>query len=297
MSSSPWRVRALRSTTPSPPPPAAGDEILGAAADALRRAGHRGELGAEPRAVVRRSASSPRLRHETLTFGAPPRSRGPLASAPCSPPPGHSPSTASRLARCGSRSTSTAACRPSRSSDCPTRRLGRRASGCARRWPTVASSSRCGGSSPTWRRRACARRGLGWTWRSPPRSWSPPVSSSWEALPRLAMVGELALDGSVRRSPARSRSPRRRGRPGAEAVVVPAANGPEAAMVDGDRRDRAREPRAAARAGGGGVGAERPEPLPCRRARRPRPRPRRPARPAATFATRSRSPRPAATAC
>ncbi len=57
---------------------------------------------------------------------------------------------------------------------------------------------------------------------------------SWEALPRLAMVGELALDGS---DPPRSRraGDRRGGAPerGIEAIVVPAENGPEAALVGG----------------------------------------------------------------
>lgn len=55
----------------------------------------------------------------------------------------------------------------------------------------------------------------------------------WERLPRLAIVGELALDGSVRPIPgllaiaeaARSR--------GAEGIVVPAENGAEAALVEG----------------------------------------------------------------
>ena len=56
----------------------------------------------------------------------------------------------------------------------------------------------------------------------------------WERLPRLAMAGELALDGSVRPIPGvlaiaeaarASRAPRR--------IVVPAENGPEAALVGG----------------------------------------------------------------
>jgi len=56
---------------------------------------------------------------------------------------------------------------------------------------------------------------------------------SWEALPRLAMVGELALDGSVRSVPgvlAIAEAARERG---VEAIVVPAANGPEAALAGG----------------------------------------------------------------
>ncbi len=56
---------------------------------------------------------------------------------------------------------------------------------------------------------------------------------SWEALPRLAMVGELALDGSIRPvsgALAIAEAARERG---AEAVVVPAENGPEAALVEG----------------------------------------------------------------
>jgi magnesium chelatase family protein len=55
----------------------------------------------------------------------------------------------------------------------------------------------------------------------------------WERLPRLAMIGELALDGSVRPVPgvlAIAEAARERG---AEAVIVPAENGSEAALVDG----------------------------------------------------------------
>lgn len=54
---------------------------------------------------------------------------------------------------------------------------------------------------------------------------------SWDALPRLAMVGELALDGTVRPVPgvlAIAEAARERG---AEAIVVPAENGPEAALA------------------------------------------------------------------
>jgi hypothetical protein len=52
-----------------------------------------------------------------------------------------------------------------------------------------------------------------------------------ELLPRLALVGELALDGSVRPVPgvlAIAEAARERG---VEAIVVPAENGPEAALV------------------------------------------------------------------
>jgi magnesium chelatase family protein len=54
---------------------------------------------------------------------------------------------------------------------------------------------------------------------------------SWDALPRLAMVGELALDGTVRPVPgvlAIAEAARERG---AQAIVVAAENGPEAALA------------------------------------------------------------------
>jgi magnesium chelatase family protein len=56
---------------------------------------------------------------------------------------------------------------------------------------------------------------------------------TWEALPRLAMVGELALDGSVRPVSGVLAIAEEAQRQGAEAVVVPAENGPEAALVNG----------------------------------------------------------------
>ena len=56
---------------------------------------------------------------------------------------------------------------------------------------------------------------------------------SWEALPRLAMVGELALDGSVRPVPGVLAIAEAAREQGAEALVVPAENGAEAAMADG----------------------------------------------------------------
>ncbi len=85
---------------------------------------------------------------------------------------------------------------------------------------------------------------------------------SWEALPRLAMVGELALDGSVRPvsgALAIAEAARERG---AEAVVVPAENGPEAALVEGIEviglESLGQLPPLAA----GEWAPERPEPLP-----------------------------------
>ncbi|HSS04555.1 MAG TPA: YifB family Mg chelatase-like AAA ATPase [Solirubrobacterales bacterium] len=55
----------------------------------------------------------------------------------------------------------------------------------------------------------------------------------WERLPRLAMVGELALDGSVRSVPGVLAIAEAARSLGAEAIAVPAENGAEAALVDG----------------------------------------------------------------
>jgi magnesium chelatase family protein len=55
----------------------------------------------------------------------------------------------------------------------------------------------------------------------------------WERLPRLAMAGELALDGSVRPVPGVLAIAEAAREQGAEAVVVPAENGAEAALVEG----------------------------------------------------------------
>ncbi len=51
--------------------------------------------------------------------------------------------------------------------------------------------------------------------------------------PRLALVGELALDGSVRTVPGVLAIAEAAREQGAEGIVVPAANGPEAAVVEG----------------------------------------------------------------
>jgi len=56
---------------------------------------------------------------------------------------------------------------------------------------------------------------------------------SWEALPRLAMVGELALDGSTRPISGVLAIAEAAREGGAEAIVVPAENGPEAALAGG----------------------------------------------------------------
>ena len=116
-------------------------------------------------------------------------------------------------------------------------------------------------------------------------------------LPKLALVGELALDGSVRPVPgvlAIAEAARERG---TEAIVVPAENGPEAALA-GDVGVIAGEPGAALRAGGRGVDAR---PARADAAAAQAPAPASPTSPtcaaSATSATRSRSPPRAATAC
>jgi magnesium chelatase family protein len=53
----------------------------------------------------------------------------------------------------------------------------------------------------------------------------------WEALPGLAMVGELALDGEVRPVPGVLAIAEAARETGAEAIVVPASNGAEAALA------------------------------------------------------------------
>ncbi|HEY5053046.1 MAG TPA: YifB family Mg chelatase-like AAA ATPase [Solirubrobacterales bacterium] len=55
----------------------------------------------------------------------------------------------------------------------------------------------------------------------------------WEAASKLALVGELALDGSVRPLPGVLAIAEAARQDGAEAIVVPAENGPEAALVEG----------------------------------------------------------------
>jgi magnesium chelatase family protein len=55
----------------------------------------------------------------------------------------------------------------------------------------------------------------------------------WEGVSKLALVGELALDGSVRPVPGVLAIAEAARQGGAEAIVIPAENGPEAALVGG----------------------------------------------------------------
>jgi magnesium chelatase family protein len=55
----------------------------------------------------------------------------------------------------------------------------------------------------------------------------------WEALPRVAMAGELALDGSTRPINGALAIAEAAREGGAEAVVLPSENGPEAALAEG----------------------------------------------------------------
>ncbi len=55
----------------------------------------------------------------------------------------------------------------------------------------------------------------------------------WEALARIALVGELALDGSTRSVQGALAMAEAAREGGAEAIVLPAENGPEAALAEG----------------------------------------------------------------
>jgi magnesium chelatase family protein len=55
----------------------------------------------------------------------------------------------------------------------------------------------------------------------------------WEALPRVALAGELALDGSTRPIPGALAIAEAAREGGAEAIVLPAENAPEAALAQG----------------------------------------------------------------
>ena len=239
------------------------------------------------------------LRDARLTIGAPRAIRSARSFGACSPAPARSRSWGSRRGRFRSRSMSRAAgCRASRWSGFPIRRSGNRASGCDRRSSTRASSSRCSGSPPTWRPPTCARRAPASTWRSRPRCWRPRGSLPPERLRRVALAGELALDGSIRPVPGVLAMAEAARELEAEAIAVPAPNAPRG----GPRRraeGRAAGPARAARSPGHrGRAARSPAPGVERRTA---PRPRRRTSPTCggsrTSATPWRWRPPAATAC
>ena len=279
MSSSPRRVRALRSTIRQPAAASrAATRSSAAASDPLSGAviagDRRGRQGGR-RAVARISAPESDCpdRGSALVAARHARGRGPTSVAgmlatvadiharrhrgPAGPGRGRRPSRPAGVLA---------------SSACPTPRSARRASGCARRWPTAASSSRCGGSSPTSPRRACARPGPGLD--LPIAAALLAASGQLElgrGCARLAMVGELALDGSVR--PVARRPGDRRGGAGGRArrrSSCPPSNGPEAALADGIEVIPLDSLGAAAGAGRRASGRRRgPQPLPLPLERRP----------------------------
>ncbi len=119
----------------------------------------------------------------------------------------------------------------------------------------------------------------------------------WEGLSRVALAGELALDGSTRAVNGALAIAEAAREGGAEAIVVPAENGPEAALADGHRRGPAGRPRPAAGAGGGRAGSRVPRGAVAAGGRRRRSRTSPTCAASRTCATRSRSPPRAATAC
>jgi magnesium chelatase family protein len=86
----------------------------------------------------------------------------------------------------------------------------------------------------------------------------------WEALARIALAGELALDGSTRPVHGALAIAEAAGEGGAEAIVLPSENGPEAALAEGiavvGLDSLGRLPALAA----GDWDPERPQPLPLR---------------------------------
>ncbi len=120
----------------------------------------------------------------------------------------------------------------------------------------------------------------------------------WEGLARVALVGELALDGSTRPIHGALAMAEAAREGGAEAIVLPAENGPEAALAEGIDVVRGRGARPAAGPGGAASGARRGRSH-CRCCPASRPAP--PTSPTCgasrTCATRSRLRPPAATAC
>ena len=121
---------------------------------------------------------------------------------------------------------------------------------------------------------------------------------SWEALPRVAMVGELALDGSTRPVNGALAIAEAAREGGAEAIVLPAENGPEAALAAGIDVIALDQPRAAPGLVAESGSRRRRSRCRCRSTRAGRRAPTSPTCAASrTCGTRSRSPPPAATAC
>ena len=87
---------------------------------------------------------------------------------------------------------------------------------------------------------------------------------SWSEQRRVAMVGELALDGSVRPVHGALAVTEAAREAGEDLIVVPAANGPEAALVDGIEVIPIESLGQLAELAGGEAIAERPAPLPLR---------------------------------
>lgn len=83
----------------------------------------------------------------------------------------------------------------------------------------------------------------------------------WERLPRVALVGELALDGSLRPVPGVLSAAEAARERGMEAIIVPAENGAEAALVDGLEVIALESLAQVALLAAGDLAVERPEPL------------------------------------
>ena len=292
-------MRALRSTISQPAAvEPGGDQVLGGPADPLSLRGHRGDARAESGRSVDCVPSVDERRRRFAAICAP---RVGLGSA----------SVAAVLATAQTFTLDGIAARPVRvevdvhrglpafSRRRPARRGGARGAGAGPggagqlrlRVPAAADRRQPRAGQP-----AQGRPGLDLAIAAALLAASGQLD--WERLPRLALAGELALDGSVRPVPgvlAIAEAARERG---AEAIVVPAENGPEAALVEGIEVICLESLGQLSALAGGRVGAGPAAAVAAAaERRRRRARPRRPARPALTSATRSRSRRPAATAC
>ncbi len=85
---------------------------------------------------------------------------------------------------------------------------------------------------------------------------------TWAEPRRVAMVGELALDGSIRPVPGALAIAEAAREVGEESIVVPAANGPEAALVEGIEVIPIESLGQLTELAAGGPVAERPAPMP-----------------------------------